>query len=162
MYNSPLLSVNISPVQFEHPLFIENLASVIKETGMPSDKLEIEVTESIAINSFDSVIEKLTAIHNMGIHIALDDFGTGYSSFNYLRLLPLDLLKIDKSFIDPIPKDKSGVNIVKAIIDMSHRLDIKVIAEGVETDHQFDLLKELGCDSIQGFYLAKSLPSQAL
>ncbi|QTQ12674.1 EAL domain-containing protein [Treponema parvum] len=162
MYNSPLLSVNISAVQFEHPLFIENLASIMKETGMPPDKLEIEVTESIAINSFDSVIEKLTAIHNMGIQIALDDFGTGYSSFNYLRLLPLDLLKIDKSFIDPIPHDKSGVNIVKAIIDMSHRLGIEVIAEGVETDKQFDLLKELGCDSIQGFYLAKSLPSQAL
>ena len=149
---APMISVNVSTVQFRSSDFIDFLKETLDETGIPAEKLELEITESVIIYSADMVIEKLTAIHKMGIKIALDDFGTGYSSFNYLRLLPFDLLKIDKSFIDPLPGDKTGLNIVKTIIHMAHGLNMEVIAEGVESKEQFDLLKELGCDFIQGFY----------
>ena len=158
----PLLSVNFSTVQFRSPDFLENISAIITETGMLPRNLEIEITESVIMYSPAAVIKILQDIHQMGINLALDDFGTGYSSLNYLRLLPFDLLKIDKSFIDPIPSDTSGVNLVKAIIDLSHQLNIKVIAEGVEKKEQFSLLQKLGCDYIQGFYLSEPIPLQKL
>lgn len=159
---APILCVNVSTLQFRSPDFIDFLKETVELTGIPPNKLELEITESVIMYSADMVIEKLNEIHRLGIKIALDDFGTGYSSFNYLRLLPFDLLKIDKSFVDPLPKDKTGLNIVKTIINMAHGLHMEVIAEGVETKEQFDLLNELNCDFIQGFYFSKPLPLQAL
>lgn len=159
---APLLCVNVSTVQFRSPDFIDFLRETLKESKMPPEKLEIEITESVIMYSADMVIKKLNEIHEMGIKIALDDFGTGYSSFNYLRLLPFDLLKIDKTFVDPLPNDVTGLNIIRTIINMAHGLKMEVIAEGVENKEQYELLRDAGCDFIQGYYFSKPAPLQAL
>ena len=129
----------------------------MKETGFPAKNLELEVTESLFISSLEHASAILNRLRNMGIRIALDDFGTGYASLSYLNRLPIDLLKIDKSFIDQISDSENGSAFVKAIITMGHVLGCDVISEGVESDNQLDVLQSYSCDLLQGFLWSKPL-----
>lgn len=154
-----ILSVNISAKQFENRNFIFWLTDILYETGFNPEQLEIEITENIAVKNIERTVEILRELKALGIKIALDDFGTGYSSFKYLNKLPIDIIKIDKSFVDGITLDKKQEIIVSKIIEMAHCLNLKVIAEGVELFEQFQMLKKLNCDEAQGFYFSKPLRS---
>lgn len=164
-YHFPLLAlqipvaINLSArqlkVQYDIVNFVTNL---ISKLSIPPHLLEIEVTESVLMEDVARSLDVLLAFKKMGIAIALDDFGTGYSSFEYIRRFKPDRIKIDKSFIDKIPHDTTNVAIIRAIIALSKSLDIKVIAEGVETAEQLKVLLNEGCDEIQGFYFSKPLP----
>ncbi len=158
----PMLSVNVSVVQLRDPDFIKNVEKIIKETKMDTDYLEFEITESVFIQSPEFARQVLLDVKKLGIKIALDDFGTGYSSLNYLRTLPFDVVKIDKSFIDAIGNVPDEKNIVKSIIDMSHQLGLKVISEGIEEYVQLEYLVKNHCDYIQGNLLSRPLPVYAL
>lgn len=152
-----VLSVNISTIQLMQPDFYNIIESVMKETGVYGRNLEIEITESVFIKSVDSAVEVLNKIKELGISIALDDFGTGYSSLHYLRSLPIDTLKIDKSFVDGINRAESEKEIVGSIISLAHNMNLFVVAEGVEVEEQLNFLRDCGCDCVQGYLLGKPL-----
>ncbi len=149
------VSVNLSAIQLRQEKFSSYVFDIIKESGIKPQQLELEVTETILMDNVESAISTLTRLQCQGISISIDDFGTGYSSLGYLKKLPINTLKIDRVFITDVTTDKYDKNIVNTIISMAHGLDLLVIAEGVETQEQFDLLKELSCDEIQGYILSK-------
>ncbi len=152
-----ILSVNISAIQFEDANFIPMLERILKQSGLPGKNLELEITESVMIKSLDHTRQILDELKSMGVKIALDDFGTGYSSLRYLQLLPIDTLKIDKSFVDSIQEPTGDVQLIGAIISLVHQLNIFVVAEGVENESQLSYLKEKGCDGVQGFLLGRPM-----
>ena len=164
LYQQPdiVLSVNISAIQIDDPEFIHMLKSTLKESGLPPRNLELEITESVMIKSLDRTRQILSELKEMGVMIALDDFGTGYSSLRYLQLLPIDTLKIDKTFIDNISENEKNKQVIGAIISLVHQMDILVVAEGVENEMQLNYLREEKCDGIQGFLLGKPLSVQEL
>ena len=125
--------------------FIDEISGVMKKYEIPADQLEIEITESIMIDSYEKALERINMIKEMGIKVAIDDFGTGYSSLSYLNSFPADLLKIDKSFIDVMNDSDSSKQYVATIITIGHILNLEVISEGVETDEQLDTLEKIGC-----------------
>lgn len=152
-----IVSINISIVQMIEPSFVQMIKDTLEETGFDSRYLELEITESVLISYPEHIIEIIGQLKAMGIRIALDDFGTGYASLNYLHMLPINILKIDKSFIDKINKEESMNQILTYIINLAHQLGAEVVAEGVEHEEQLRFLKEIGCDYIQGFLLSKPL-----
>lgn len=152
-----ILSVNVSARNLLHGDFSTYVQNLLRSTGFPARNLELEVTESLFISSLEHASKILNRLRDIGIRIALDDFGTGYASLSYLNRLPIDLLKIDKSFIDQINSDTNGNAFVKAIITMGHVLGCEVISEGVESDSQLDVLKDYACDLLQGFLWGKPL-----
>ncbi len=152
------ISVNMSPQQMHRNDLVGMVSRVLKLTGFPARLLELEITESILMESLDTALENIKQLRQMGITIAIDDFGTGYSSFTLLKKLPIDILKIDRIFIQDLLTNKEDATITKAIIDVAHSLHMKVIAEGAETREQIAYLQALGCDSIQGFYISQPLP----
>ena len=157
------ITLNISAAQFYRLDFLEKFKEILKHTGVDPHYIVIEITESLAMRHIDTAIAKLTEIREMGITIALDDFGIGHSSLNYLKLLPVDKLKIDKSFVQNSPHDQADTAIVKAIAALAHNLTIRVIAEGVEDEEQLRHLLELkACDEVQGFLLSRPLTGGAL
>ncbi|MHB8848601.1 MAG: two-component system response regulator [Burkholderiales bacterium] len=151
------IAVNISGRQFDSKNLIHSLRRVIEGVSMPSELLELEITESILMKNADTDIEALQALRAMGLRFAIDDFGTGYSSLTYLKRFPIDIIKIDKIFIHDITTDPDDAAIVSAIVSMAHSLGIKTIAEGVENQEQFELLRETGCDFAQGYYFSAPL-----
>ncbi|CAG9613066.1 hypothetical protein BACCIP111899_02261 [Bacillus rhizoplanae] len=153
------LSVNISIQQIMQNRFIPVLRSILARTSFSPNRLILEITESVAVRHFEYIIAALQELRNMGILIALDDFGTGYSSLYYLKQLPLDIVKIDRNFIQEFHHIQAQPErtIVKSVIDIAHSLNMKVVAEGVETVEQETLLQSMGCDYVQGFYYAKPL-----
>ena len=152
------VAVNISAEQFVQPDFVHVVRQTLTETGLPPEGLELEITESLLMRDTSLAVRHLTELRSLGIHIALDDFGTGYSSLSYLHRFPLDSLKIDRSFvIDMIDKPESAT-IVRAIIVLSHNLNLRVVAEGVETVEQLEALRKLGCEEIQGYFYSPALP----
>ncbi|OSX55421.1 putative bifunctional diguanylate cyclase/phosphodiesterase [Anoxybacillus ayderensis] len=153
------MSVNISPKQFLKENFVEHIRSVLQQTQLPPHQLDLEITEGVAVFNEQYTIDKLKQLKQLGVHISIDDFGTGYSSLSYLRKFPIDRLKIAKPFIDGITEEKEDVAVVKAIIVLAKNLKLRVIAEGVETLQQLDLLRSLQCDEIQGYVLGKPLPA---
>lgn len=153
-----ILSLNISAIQYKRSEFIDNILHIIKKYDVNPGEIELEITESILIDSFKEVTEKLCILRDYGIRISLDDFGTGYSSLSYLKRLPIDTLKIDKSFVDAMLTDDNARIITDSIIYMVKKLGFETIAEGVETQEQFEYLKSIECDCIQGFLLGKPLP----
>ena len=157
-----ILSVNISSVQIMDASFLDMVKSILAQTKFPPNFLEFEITESVFISSMDYVIDILNKLKDMGIRIALDDFGTGYSSLSYLQMLPIDTLKIDKSFIDSINSSNERKQIVGPVISLVHQMNITVIAEGVENEEQLDYLKLHNCDCIQGFLWGKPLTKEGL
>lgn len=152
------LAVNVSTQQFKRSDINELVIKVIAETGFPAGLLELEITESGLMKNHENAVEILNKLHEIGIKIAIDDFGTGYSSLAYLKRFPLDVLKIDKSFIDDIPHSKDDMEIAATIVAMAHNLGFKVIAEGVETKEQLEFLQLKGCDSYQGYFKCRPIP----
>jgi diguanylate cyclase (GGDEF)-like protein/PAS domain S-box-containing protein len=156
------ISVNVSGRQFKQPNFVEIVIQVLEETGLDPHFLEIELTESILMHDEVLALTRLEIFAAKGIKLAIDDFGIGYSSMRYLKRLPIHKLKIDKSFIDDIVMNPNDRAISEAIITMAHSLQIKVIAEGVETKEQMEILRSLGCDEIQGYLFFKPMPSEKI
>lgn len=153
------LAVNVSPYQFRYSNISELVTAVLDITGFPAHQLELEMTESSLMENQDNVIAILNDLRSKGIHLAIDDFGTGYSSLAYLKKFPVDVLKIDKSFIDDIPYDQNDTEIAATIISMGHILGFKVLAEGVETPEQLAFLQAKECDIYQGYIKSTPLPA---
>ncbi|MBI6977997.1 EAL domain-containing protein [Pseudomonas lactis] len=154
------MSVNISAIDFRQRDFVDNLAAILKETGLPPTQLELEITESVLMQNVDETVETLQKIKAMGIRLALDDFGTGYSSLSYLRRFPIDVLKIDQSFVRGLRINSQDEQLISAIIGMGKSLELNIIAEGVETIDQLNFLKAQQCEEGQGFLFSKALPSK--
>lgn len=151
------IAVNMSIRQLRQPNLTGVIKAVLKETGLSPDCLELEITEGIMMGDNKAAMEFLTRMHKLGVQMSIDDFGTGFSSLNYLKNLPVSKLKIDQSFVRDIGSDESDAAIVRSIISLGHRLDMKVIAEGVETLEQIDFLRIRGCDEVQGYFFSRPL-----
>ncbi len=154
------LAVNLSPIQVEHPGFVDSLTQQLSHHGFPARNLEIEITENVIMSDLDQISQKLRELADAGVRIAIDDFGTGYSSLNYIRRLPIHTLKVDQSFVQDIRNSDDGVCIVNAIIAMAHGLKLEIVAEGVETDAQLAYLRQLGCHQVQGFFYGRPQPAE--
>ncbi len=154
------LAVNLSANQLANPNLYHQISEILQQTGFPARHLELELTESALMNDTESTIDLLEQLRRMGIQLAIDDFGTGYSSFTYLKRFPIDILKIDKSFIDEIEYKEEDREIVAAMIAMGHALGLKVLAEGVENPQQLAILKNLGCDIFQGYLRSRPVPAE--
>ena len=153
------INVNLSVVQLLQKDVAETVARILKKTGVNPKNIVLEITESFAINDMDRVLDIIKGIKKLGPRIALDDFGTGYSSLNYIKQLPLDIIKVDKTFIDDIVEDEYAQAFIKLIVELSDTIDTDIIVEGVENEAQLNILKELGVDYIQGFYYGKPVPA---
>lgn len=153
-----VLSVNVSPRQFHHDGFVESISAVLERTRMDPTNLELELTEGTLIRDLDQAFDTLNRLREIGVRISIDDFGTGYSSLSYLKRLPIDILKIDRSFVDDITSNSDDAAISEAIISLGQTLNLHVIAEGVETSAQQEMLTAMGCNSLQGYYISPPLP----
>ncbi len=154
------IAVNVSGAQFYQGDLVELTQNILSDTGLKPKNLEMEVTESIFMEDVHHTIDTLKELHGLGIELAIDDFGTGYSSLSYLRQFPIDRLKIDQSFIRNALNDANDASIAKTIVNLGHSLNLKVIAEGVETKDHEDFLREEGCDEVQGFRYSRPIPSE--
>jgi EAL domain-containing protein (putative c-di-GMP-specific phosphodiesterase class I) len=161
-YGSIKIAVNLSTHQFEHPSLIGTVKKILLETNLDPSLLELEITESIAVTCFECALTKLKHLKKLGVTIAIDDFGTGYSSFNYLRLLPIDTLKIDKIFLDNLMSHPNEQLITASMIDLGRRLNLTVIAEGVENEKQLSFIKKHQCNIAQGYLFSKPLPVEEI
>jgi len=153
------IAVNLSPLQVQQSDFVRNLLNTLQKYKIQPKNLAMEVTENILMQDMEGATSSLAKLKLLGIDIAVDDFGTGYSSFNYLKNLPISALKIDRTFIIDLCKDKKDRNIVKSIIEMAHSMNLLVVAEGVEDQEQLDMLRTLACDQIQGYLISKPVSS---
>ena len=153
------IAVNLSARQFGHENLVGLIKQVLWDTRMDPRYLELELTESVLVQEAEQAVPMLSRLKDFGVQLSLDDFGTGYSSLNYLRCFPLDNLKIDRSFVQGMASNSHNAIIVKTMIALAHDLDLKAVAEGVETKEELDLLAAYGCDQIQGFYFSKPLPA---
>ncbi|MFP5517553.1 MAG: EAL domain-containing protein, partial [Alphaproteobacteria bacterium] len=156
------MSVNMSAVQLAQNDFVPRVLEVLDRTGLPPNRLELEITESQMIGSLDAAIDKLNALREAGVHIALDDFGTGYSSLTYLRTLPINTLKLDKAFINDVHRRSDARSMVSSISRIAHDLSRCVVAEGVEELAQWEALSRMGCDLIQGYFVSRPLPADRI
>src|SRR3989339_379856 len=161
-YQHVNIALNVSGRQFDQGSLIEIVKEALQDAMIPPQCLELEITESIIMRNPEKAIRTLTELKAMGIQIAIDDFGTGYSSLSYLKRLPLDFLKIDQSFVKDLVLDPKDQAIVRATIAMAHSLNLKTIAEGVETEEQLSFLQEHGCDEIQGYLFSRPLPAEEI
>lgn len=163
----PSVSVNVSAQQFSRPDFVGTVARVLKSSTLPPGALELEVTETSLMDDVGAAAEKLSELRHLGVRVSVDDFGTGYSSLSYLQRLPVDVLKIDRSFVKDLDAEgesarSSASALTQAICGLGHSLGLKVLAEGVETEAQLDALAALGCDEVQGYYFSKPVPALAV
>lgn len=154
------VAVNLSARQFQQVQLSEIIEQTLNQTRLDSRYLELEITESIAMQNADFTIRTLREFRDMGVHVAIDDFGTGYSSLSYLRKFPIDSLKIDRSFIRDIIMHPNDAAIITAVIMLAHSLKVKVTAEGVETQEQLDFLKKQNCDKMQGYLFSRPVPAK--
>ena len=157
-----ILSLNISALQYKRPDFIDLLMHHVEENDVRPEEVELEITETVLIDDFKAVIERMLVLQDYGFRVSLDDFGTGYSSLSYLSGLPLNTIKIDKAFIDSVLVDHATKIVMESIIQMVHRLGYESIAEGIESYDQVEYLQEIGCDVIQGYLLGKPLDSDEI
>ena len=160
--NPGVLSMNLAIKQLQEKDFIQMLKSLMKETGCKAQWIELEVTEGQIMTNPDEAIKILKQISELGIELAVDDFGTGYSSLAYLKRLPIDKLKIDQAFVRDLPDDEEDAGITRAVIALAKSLNLRIIAEGVETKEQRDFLVENGCNNIQGYYYSKPIPGDKM
>jgi len=158
---APRVAVNVSPIQLRQRIFVEVIEHAIME-GLAPTAIDLEITESLIMEDIQGNIQKLDAVRALGVNIAIDDFGTGYSSLGYLAKLPVQSLKIDRSFITAMHKDANAMTLVSTIVSLAHSLQLKVVAEGVETEEQANSLRLLRCDEMQGYLFSKPLPMAAL
>ena len=154
------VSVNLSARQLQDPSILDDVAISVRDSGLPFAAVMLEVTESVSMDDIPTALSRLHALKDLGLRLAVDDFGTGHSSLSYLRRFPVDVVKIDKSFVDRITLDPEGAAMVRGVIDLSRALGLTTIAEGVEDDDQLALLHELGCDNVQGYLFAKPMPGE--
>lgn len=154
------VAINLSPRQFRRENLVENIAATLAHYEIPSERIELEITESALIDDPEQALELLTAIKDLGVQLAIDDFGTGYSSLSYLQMFPLDTLKIDRSFIVGLLDGKQSLP--ASIVNLAHNLNLNVVAEGVEQAQQLHALKNMGCNEIQGFFYGKPMPEKEL
>ncbi len=155
------LSVNLSTKHFRQPNMVEEISQTLKETGLDPCSLKLEITESFAIENVESTESILRGLKDQGIRVAIDDFGTGYASLSYLKWLPIDCLKIDRSFVEGLGHDPGAKVLVRTTIELARALGLRVTGEGIETAEQLAQLRELGCNRGQGYYFAHPLPSDA-
>jgi len=155
----PPISVNLSPRQVAHAELVPTVARVLETHRVPASWLALEITERVLISEVDSPWNTLQALKNLGVTLMLDDFGTGYSSLSYLKRFPVDVLKIDRSFVDGVGSESEDSAIVKAVVRMARALELGVIAEGVETERQVEALRELGCERAQGYLFGRPVPA---
>lgn len=159
-YSDIRMAVNVSPIQFDDEDLVSKVAEAIRSANLAPEKLELEITESVVMVDFDQAIEKLIALRDKGINLAIDDFGTGHSSLAYLKKMPVDRLKIDRSFLEGLPGSGGDESIVEAVITLGKSMSLEVVAEGVETMAQYVQLEKMGCDFVQGFYFSKPLSAE--
>jgi EAL domain-containing protein (putative c-di-GMP-specific phosphodiesterase class I) len=156
------MAVNVSPRQFRDPNLVSFIEQLLQRLELPAACLELEITEGVLMSGHAHIDLALSALNRLGVTLAMDDFGTGYSSLSYLRNYPFDILKIDRSFIDDVPRDDADRELVNATIAMAHGLGLKVIAEGVETDAQLQYLKAQGCDYAQGYLFSRPVSGERI
>jgi diguanylate cyclase (GGDEF)-like protein/PAS domain S-box-containing protein len=152
------IAVNLSPVQFMHGDLVGLVHSILLETGLAPDRLELEITEGVLIEDFDRGLALLRRLKALGVRISMDDFGSGYSSLSYLQAFPFDKIKIDRAFVVNLGRNPQSAAIVRAVIDLGHALEMSIVAEGVETQEQLGFLAEEGCDAVQGYFIGKPFP----
>ena len=159
-FSEASVAVNISALQLREKHFVDQVVSILEELDLPPQHLELEITESTIMEDVDTVIDILNTLHEAGIRLAIDDFGTGYSSLSYIKRLPIDTVKVDRSFVNDLTADSThNIKIVSAIISMAHDLELKVVAEGVETEQQLAFLNDLRCDEMQGYLFSRPVPA---
>ena len=161
-FSSISVAVNLSPQQFRSPDLVHMIENVLQDTHLHPTLLELEITENSIIEDVNLAAEKLNKIKALGVKICIDDFGTGYTSINFLKKFPIDVLKVDQSFVKGIPDNQNDIAITSAIIALGHNLGIQIVAEGVETSEQLDFLTDHQCDLIQGYYFSRPLPESKL
>src|SRR4051812_26193828 len=152
------IAVNLSPAQFMHGDVVNLVHSILLETGLAPDRLELEITEGVLIEDFDRGLALLRRLKSLGVRISMDDFGSGYSSLSYLQAFPFDKIKIDRAFVMNLGRNPQSAAIVRAVIDLGHGLEMSIVAEGVETQEQLNFLADEGCDAVQGYFLGKPQP----
>jgi EAL domain-containing protein (putative c-di-GMP-specific phosphodiesterase class I) len=155
------VQVNRSAIELEHPALLDTIASVIQRTGIAPGRLVLEVTETLLVKDAVRGAETLQQLRDIGVQLALDDFGTGYSSLSYLRNLPLDSLKIAREFVEGLTLSDHDAAFVRLIVGLAKTVGLKVVAEGIETRAQLDMLREIGCDLGQGYYFAAAMDADA-
>lgn len=153
----PIISVNISKGTLTEKNFLDNYLKILSKYKVNASEIELEITEGVAVNNELDIKEILTKIKNKGFKISIDDFGTGYSSLNMLQIMPIDIIKIDKSFIDKIDKFNNNQNLIEVIMMIAKKMNLKTVAEGVELKEQVEYLKSVKCDLIQGYYYSKPI-----
>jgi diguanylate cyclase (GGDEF)-like protein/PAS domain S-box-containing protein len=158
----PSISVNVSPLRFRHPGFVEELKEVLATTGLPPERLVLEITESALVEDVAKVVERLEELKKLGVQLAIDDFGTGYSSLSYLKHFPVDVLKIDKTFIDSIALGAEDSALARAVLSLGQSLGLTIVAEGVEEGAQAEVLKGLGCPLAQGYRFSRPVPASEI
>ncbi|WP_069364386.1 EAL domain-containing protein [Salisediminibacterium beveridgei] len=156
------VSVNISSLQLQQPHFVAQLEKILRAEHIHPDQFQLEITENILMEKRKENVAKLNVLQKKGFRIAIDDFGTGYSSLSYLKTFPIDVLKVDKSFIKDLPEDEADKAIVKATIRLGTDLGLEMVAEGVESMEAAAYLRAIGCHVLQGFYFAKPMPFNQL
>jgi EAL domain-containing protein (putative c-di-GMP-specific phosphodiesterase class I) len=153
------VAVNVSAIQFANPSFVETVKETLFGAGLPPERLELELTESVILRNIEQGILKIDELRELGIRVAVDDFGTGYSSLSYLQKMPVYSVKIDRSFVADIDSNERSVSMIRSVIAMAHAVGLVVVTEGVETPSQLALLRDLGCDEVQGFLLGEPVPA---
>jgi EAL domain-containing protein (putative c-di-GMP-specific phosphodiesterase class I) len=160
--NPPAVAVNLSARQFRGSAVARSVALALAEQGLEPAAMEMEVTESVAMQDVHHSLQVLSDLKGQGLRVALDDFGTGYSSLAYLKQFPIDTLKVDRSFVQDLPGDPSNAAIVRTILVLARSLGLRVVAEGVENQEQLRFLKALGCDRFQGYLFSRAVPAAAI
>jgi EAL domain-containing protein (putative c-di-GMP-specific phosphodiesterase class I) len=158
--NGMLLAVNVSPRHLHSPMLVATVKAALEESGLPPERLEIELTETAVISDIEASSRILDELRALGVSVALDDFGTGYASLSHLHRLPIDRVKIDRSFVSRVEEDESAASIVSALVGLAQSLRLGTVAEGVETQAQLAFLQGLGCDDAQGYFLARPAPAE--
>jgi EAL domain-containing protein (putative c-di-GMP-specific phosphodiesterase class I) len=161
-YSGFRMAVNVSPHQFQEPDFSAVVRSALRESGLRPSLLELEITESSLVQDAELTISTMHKLKKQGVHLSIDDFGTGYSALSYLKHLPIDVLKIDRSFVAGLASDPADATIIEAILHMAHGLNLSTVAEGVETQEQMLLLGSYGCTRLQGFLFGTPCPPEEL
>src|SRR6478752_4243369 len=152
------IAVNLSPAQFMHGDLVSLVHSILLETGLAPDRLELEITEGVLIEDFDRGLALLRRLKALGVRISMDDFGSGYSSLSYLQAFPFDKIKIDRAFVMNLGRNPQSAAIIRAVIGLGHGLEMEIVAEGVETQEQLGFLAGVGCDAVQGYFIGKPAP----
>ncbi|MDI5922794.1 EAL domain-containing protein [Halomonas sp. LR5S13] len=156
------MAVNISPMQFQRPGFVDGVLQTLKSSRLPACRLELELTEGVLMDNADRCIETLHALRRQGVHVAIDDFGTGFSSLSYLKYLPISKIKVDRSFVREVLNDHRDAAIIQGMVYIAGKLELEVVIEGVETGAQFNYLREQHCETFQGYYFARPMPLEDL